>query len=137
MVGPVLLMMPRLSLATGINPFNPDKVLVEMEKKKMQGSLWSLNLHQLLDYLSFSRPLRTGGNFGSRPCLPLVLLKAGRRNLLSSYCEGWHTGLMLLGHRQNWPLVRMKTSRFAILAGRDRGGASRRGLRHKWWMGNL
>ena len=125
MVGPVLLMMPRLSLAISIYPFNPNKVLAEI-KKKMQGSFWPLNLHQLLDYLSFSRPLRTGGNFGNRPWLPLVLLKVGRRNPLSSYCEGWHTGLMLLGHRQNWAIMRMKTSRFAILARRDQGGASRR-----------
>ena len=125
MVGPVLLM-PRLSLATGIYPFNPDKVLAEIEKEQMQGRFWSLNLHQLLDYLSFSRPLRTGGDFGNRPWLPLVLLKVGRRNLLSSYCEGWHTGLMLLGHRQNWPIMRMKTSRYAMLARRDRGGAARR-----------
>ena len=130
MVGPVLPMMPRLSSATGIYPFNPDKILVKI-KKKMQNDFWSLNLHQLPDYLSFSRPLRTGGNFGNRPWLPLVLLKAGRRNLLFSYCEGWHTRLMLLEHRQNWLIMRMKTSRFAMLARRDQGEAARRRLRCK------
>ena len=112
--------------ATGIHPFNPDKVLAEIEKKKMRNHSLPLDLHQLLNHLSFSRSLKTGGNFGNRPWLPLVLLKAGRRNLLSSYCEKWHTRLMLLGHGQNWPILRMKTSRSATLARRDRGGAARR-----------
>ena len=118
MVGPVLSMMPRLSLATSIHPFNPDKVLADI-KKKMQNNSCSLDLHQLLDHLSFSRPLRTGGNPGNRPWLPLLLLKAGRKNLLSSYCEGWHAGLMLIGHGQNWPILRMKASRFAMLVRKD------------------
>ena len=93
--------------ATSIHPFSP-KLLAEIEKeKKAKQTPGSLTCTNSLIILSFSRPLRTSGNFGNRPWLPLVLLKAGRRNLLSSYCEGWHTRLMLLGHEQNWRILRV------------------------------
>ena len=65
-----------LQVHPGIHPFNPDKALAEMGRKKKR-NIPAPDLHQLLDHLSFSRPLRTGENFGSRPWLPLVLSKRG------------------------------------------------------------
>ena len=53
-------------------------------------------------------------------------LRAGTRNLPFSYCEGWHSRLILLGHGQSWRILRMRISRFAILARKDLGEAVRR-----------
>ena len=56
---------------------------------------------------------------------PLDALRVGTRSLPFSYCEGWHTRLML-GHEQSWRILKMRISRFAMLARRDLGEAVRR-----------
>ena len=119
MVGPVLSMMPGLSLATGIHSFNPDKVLAEIEKKKNAKQLLAPRPTSTPQLFKFLNAPQNRWELQQQTMAPISALEAGRRNLLSSYCEGWYTVLMLLGHRQNWPIMRMKTLIFAILARRD------------------
>ena len=77
-------------------------------------SHWQPFLHQLLGHLSFLRLLGTGGNFVNKPWRQFVHLRVGIKSLLFSYCERWHTRLMLLGHGQSWQILRMRISRFAM-----------------------